>query len=900
MADTNNAKGKERRAEGNIEYKASQIEEKWQLKWQEQKIYQPDLDTSKRPFYNLMMFPYPSAEGLHVGNVYTFGGIDAYGRFKRMQGYSVFQPFGLDGFGIHSENYAIKVGRTPQEHASISEKHFYEQMHMIGNGYDWSRSLETYKPDYYKWTQWLFIELFKAGLAYKDKATVNFCPSCKTVLSDEQVIQKGTKVQGYKGAEKVEEEESVGVCERCETVVEKRALEQWFFRITDYAERLLANTEKLDWTEKVKIAQKNWIGKKSGMRIKHAVVDMQLSFETFTAYPAWSWADTFIVIAPEHPLVSKLVNGTEYQASVEAFIVESSRIDSEARQSDKFEKKGVFTGRYAKDPFGGPDMPIWLANFALMDFGTGIIRCSAHDPRDYEFAQKYKIPLKEVIKRITNEPVNAHTNKGVLVNSGAFSGRKVEDILEETQEWIEKNGIGKKVDTYHLRDWLISRQRYWGPPIPMVYCKTCAEKGDSWFDTEEGKGYQKLRTSNFELRNSKQSLAGWYPEENLPVLLPVVEDFKPLGTGKAPLANYPEFYETTCPGCGNDAKRETDVSDTFLDSSWYFFRYIGTDFDSMPFPSPAFLNPKFEAQNSKQILSSSFDIRVSAQRVKKWLPVTSYIGGAEHAVLHLLYSRFVTMVFKDLGYIDFEEPYSKFRANGLIIKDGAKMSKSKGNVINPDDYVKKYGADTLRTYLGFIGPFTQGGDFQDSGIEGVNRFLKRVWKLVVSSQRSVVSSQNKDSEAMMHKTIKGVTEDMDELRFNTAIAKIMTYYNFLSDQKELSRSEAEVLLKLLAPFAPHMTEELYQQFFRNSKFSSIHVSDWPYYDIDKITSDTVVIAVQINGKLRDTLEVSSLKYQIQSDLEQIARESENVKRHLEGKEVIKVIYIPGKILNFVI
>jgi leucyl-tRNA synthetase len=901
------------KAPGN-DYNAKEIESKWQEKWEEEKIYQPDLDTSKRPstgsgskgpFYNLMMFPYPSAEGLHVGNVYTFGGIDAYGRFKRMQGYSVFQPFGLDGFGIHSENYAIKVGRTPQEHASISEKHFYEQMHLIGNGYDWSRSLETYKPDYYKWTQWLFIELFKAGLAYKDKATVNFCPSCKTVLSDEQVID--------------------GKCERCSSIVEKRDLEQWFFRITDYAERLLANTEKLDWTEKVKIAQKNWIGKKSGINITYKVKESDKEVTVFTTRPDTNFGATFIAMSPEHPLVLELTTN-ENKEAVKKYIADASKKTEIERASEGKEKTGVFTGSYAINDLTGFEMPIYLSDFVLGGFGTGVlVGVPGHDKRDFEFAQKFGLKIIRVViggdgdTSSISKIEQVQEEEGKMINSEFLDGLDIHKATEKIMDYMEKKGSGKRVVSYHLRDWLISRQRYWGPPIPMIYCESCAKEGKSWFTAQvqsskfpDQIGIPNGKDHRGKVQSSAWKADGWYPEENLPVLLPVVEDFKPLGTGKAPLANYPEFYETVCPGCGGDATRETDVSDTFLDSSWYFFRYIGTDFDSMPFPSPAFLNPKSEArnpkqiqnindENSKQLRNSNFDIRVSAQRAKKWLPVTSYIGGAEHAVLHLLYSRFITMVFKDLGYIDFEEPYTRFRANGLIIKDGAKMSKSKGNVINPDDYVKKYGADTLRTYLGFIGPFTQGGDFQDSGIEGVNKFLKRVWKLA-NSKWLIANSENlnKDRVAMMHKIVRGVTEDMEELRFNTAIAKIMTYYNFLSDQKELSRSEVEVLLKLLAPFAPHMTEELYQQLFRNSKFSSIHISDWPYYDIDKIASDTVIIAVQINGKLRDTLEVSSSMFQVQSNLEKIARESENVKRHLEGKSVKKVIYVPGKILNFVI
>src|SRR5258708_6611724 len=492
-------------------YNPSSIVSKWQRVWGENKIYQPDLGIAKKPFYNLMMFPYPSAEGLHVGNMYAFTGADVYGRFQRMLGDDVFEPIGLDGFGIHSENYAMKVGRTPQEHAKISQENFYRQMHSIGNGFAWDNKLETYDRVYYKWTQWIFIQLFKAGLAYRKKAAVNFCPSCKTVLADEQVID--------------------GKCERCGTVVEKKELEQWFFKITKYADRLLNNLDNLDWTEKVKLAQRNWIGKKDGMRIKHKVKDLDVDFETFTAYPAWSFADTFIVFAPEHPLIDKLVKGTKHEEEVKKFIEETKRISYVQRVEDKFEKKGVFTGKYAIDPFSGEEMPIWLANFALMDFGTGIIRCSAHDPRDYEFAKKYSIPLKQIVKSSTEEPVNAHTNKGILMHSGPFSGKKVEDVIDEMVEWIENEGIGKRVSTYHLRDWLISRQRYWGPPIPMVFCENCFENKVSWFNLNQSENDRGMGISN-------NPMPGWFPVEDkdLPVVLPGLENWKPIGVGASPLA----------------------------------------------------------------------------------------------------------------------------------------------------------------------------------------------------------------------------------------------------------------------------------------------------------------------------------------------------------------------------
>lgn len=852
------------------EYNPSEIEVKWQEIWDNEKIYQPDLDNSKHPFYNLMMFPYPSAEGLHVGNVYTFGGIDAYGRFKRMQGFDVFEPIGLDGFGIHSENYAIKVGRTPQEHAKISEENFYRQLKSLGNSFDWSRKIETYDPAYYKWTQWLFIELFKAGLAYKDKASVNFCPSCKTVLSDEQVID--------------------GKCERCSSIVEKKELEQWFFRITDYAERLLANTKDLDWTEKVKLAQINWIGKKSGINITYNVKNSDKKIEVFTTRPDTNFGATFIALSPEHPLALELTT-KENQEAAKRYIKEASRKSDIERQAEGKEKTGVFTGSYAINELTGYEMPIYLSDFVLPGFGTGaLVGVPGHDKRDFEFAKKFGLKVLRVVVGCDNDTSEiisidqVQEEAGRMINSGFLNELDIHDATEQIMGFMEEKGYGQRVISYHLRDWLISRQRYWGPPIPMIYCEACARKGESWFTSQ-------VKSSKLKVQSSAWKADGWYPEEKLPVLLPEVDNFKPMGTGKAPLANYPEFYDTKCPGCGGNAKRETDVSDTFLDSSWYFFRYLATDRDDLPMPMLA--NSEGQTVNSKL-----------ANRLA-WLPVTSYIGGAEHAVLHLLYSRFITMVLKGLGYIDFEEPYARFRANGLIIKDGAKMSKSKGNVINPDEYVKKFGADTLRTYLGFIGPFTQGGDFQDSGIEGINRFLKRVWKLVIGlEQRVKDEGLTKEREAMMHKTVKGVTEDMEELRFNTAIAKIMTYYNFLSGYKQLDREEIEVLLKLLAPFAPHMTEELWQSakgtVQRAEGIESIHRSSWPSYDIQKIVSDTLIIAVQVNGKLRHALEIHGSKTMIQEEIEQLARENENVKRHLEGNVIKKVIYVPGKIINFVV
>ncbi|MDO8620889.1 MAG: class I tRNA ligase family protein [Candidatus Levybacteria bacterium] len=762
------------KSKNNLKYIPTEIEQKWQKKWEETKIYSPNLDKpfdkaqGHRPFYNLMMFPYPSAEGMHVGNMYAFTGADIYGRFKRMQGNDVFEPIGLDGFGIHSENYAIKVGRHPKEQAKISEKNFYRQLRATGNGYDWSRTVETYDPKYYKWTQWLFIQLFKAGLAYRKKAPVNFCPSCKTVLADEQVIDEK--------------------CERCSSIVEKKELEQWFFKITKYADRLLNGLNEIDWAEKIKIAQKQWIGRSEGMIINFGGIDV------FTTRPETADGATFLVLSPQHPKAKEFKS----KDVVDYIEISTNKSDEERRR----EKTGVFTGEYIINPLTKKKIPVWIADYVLMGYGTGaIMAVPAEDERDREFAEKYKIPI------------------------------------EKTS--LSAKPVGEKVVNYHLRDWLISRQRYWGPPIPMINCPKC--------------GWQPV------------------PEEQLPVLLPDVKDWKPLGTGKSPLANHPEFYKANCPNCKGPATRETDVSDTFLDSAWYFLRYVNTEFDNKPFDE---------------------------LRVKKWLPVNMYIGGPEHAVLHLLYSRFITMALHDLGFIDFDEPFTKFYAHGLIIKDGAKMSKSKGNVVVPDAYIKKYGADALRCYLMFTGPFSMGGDFRDSGIEGMSRFLKRVWALA-----SGIKGKDADPalDTFMHKTIKSVTEDMENLNYNTAIAHLMEYYNelhyFYTKYKILNIKYCKTLVLLLASLAPHITEELWNNL---GEKSSIHQQSWPAYDSKLLVENEVTIVIQVNGKVRDILKIKSADVKNQKDVEHFASLSANVKKHLDGKKIKKVIYVEGRIINFVL
>lgn len=727
-----------------------------------------------------MMFPYPSAEGLHAGNMFAFTGSDIYGRFKRMNGLDVFEPIGLDGFGIHSENYALKVGKSPHEHAEISEKHYYEQLHQVGAGLAWDNKLETYDPDYYRWTQWLFIKMFEAGLAYKKKAPVNWCPGCRTVLADEQIMsahQAGKVPPGYKSLKEVPD--SVKVCERCGSIPERRELEQWFFKITSYADRLLRNLDKIDWPEKIKLAQKNWIGKSEGMIIDFEVEGEKEKIKVFTTRPDTLNAATFIAVADE----------------------QADKTDVEAK-----EKIGQFTGKYAINPLNGKKLPIWKANFVSKDYGTGaIMGVPAHDERDNEFASKYQIDILEL------EP---------------------DPKLPKS---IEKSGWGVRHTSYHLRDWLISRQRYWGPPIPMIYCEK-----DGWVSV---------------------------PESDLPVLLPKIKDYSPEGTGRGPLANHPEFYKVKCPTCGGDAKRETDVSDTFLDSSWYFLRYpsVGSvSADSMPF--------------DKEI-------------TKDWLPVDLYFGGAEHAVLHLMYARFVTMFLYDQKIIDFEEPFPKFYAHGLMIKDGAKMSKSKGNVVNPDEYIEKYGADTLRLYLMFMGPMDGYPDFRDTGIEGMRRFVERVWRLF---NGETVKKVDNDVLVKMHQTIKKATEDIQVFRYNTAISAVMEYVNSLVS-KGASQESLIVLAKLMAPFAPHITEEAWNGVL-DQKFS-IHTSKWPEFDPKMLEEDSQTVIVQVNGKVRSQMTIDINKASIRDEVEKVALADEKVSKWLTTK--YETIFVPGKIINFV-
>lgn len=830
----------------NTKYDHQKVEKKWQEVWTEKKIYQSNLSEAEKPFYNLMMFPYPSAEGLHVGNMYAFTGSDIFGRYKRMSGFNVFEPIGLDGFGIHSENYALKVGRHPKEQAKISQENFYRQLHQIGNGYAWNNKLETYDPQYYKWTQWIFTKMFENNLAYRKKANVKWCPSCKTVLSDEQV-------EG-------------GVCERCKSEVTTKELEQWFFKITDYTEHLLNNLKTIDWSPKVKEMQKNWIGKKIGINITYSIEELDKTITVFTTRPDTNFGATFIVLAPEYPLALEITT-SEHKKEAEKYVKEAKNKSEIERIAEGRKKSGVFTGRFAINPLNNKKMPIWISDFVLKTVGTGaLVGVPGHDKRDFEFAVKFKLPVVRVLvgkdgdKSEIKKVEQVYEENGTVINSNILNGLATDKAMEKIMDYLEKKGWGKRSVSYHLRDWLISRQRYWGPPIPMIYCEKC--------------GWQTV------------------PEKDLPVLLPEIKNWRPLGTGEGPLASDENFVRTKCPKCGGSAKRETDVSDTFLDSSWYFLRYPSVNENDTPW--------------NKEI-------------TKKWLPVDMYIGGAEHSVLHLLYSRFLTMVFKDWGLLNFEEPYKKFRAHGLLISEGAKMSKSRGNVINPDDYIKKYGADVLRMYLMFLGPFDQGGDFQDKGVIGVKRFLTKVWNLQFTIKKIKNVEQARPLQILLNKLIKKVTEDIENLKFNTAIAAMMEFLNEVqklmeadkkTDESGLTYEEFKTFLKLLAPFAPHMTEELWQRISneqmnnktneQKKQFRSIHQESWPQYDKNSTQDEEVEIIVQVNGKMKTVLTVNSKQLTVKEEIIKLAKENEKVANALKDKKIKNTIFVPGRLINFVI
>jgi leucyl-tRNA synthetase len=841
-------------------YTPSEVEAKWQGRWSEQgtNAFTSDaLRTAEDRYYQLMMFPYPSAEGLHVGNIYAFTGADVHGRFHRLIGKRVFEPIGFDAFGIHSENFALKQGVHPMDLIPSNVANFTRQLRRIGGMFDWGHSVDTTDPDYYRWTQWIFIQLFNAGLAVRKEAPVNWCPSCMTVLANEQVIS--------------------GRCERCDTPVEQRRIAQWFFRITEYAQRLLDNLEELDWSETTKKAQRNWIGRSEGAVLRFPILTPEQvdeadpptlvldhrsgeqdpgvgrsQIDVFTTRPDTVFGATYMVLSPEHTLVD-VVTGEEQAESVAAYREQAAAKDLVARQKVEKTKTGVHTGGFCLNPATGHPIPIWVADYVLMEYGTGaIMAVPGHDQRDFDFAEAMGLPIVRVVAEKSggaDTPLfEAYAGDGVMVNSARFDGMAVADAKPAIAAWLAESGSSETKVNYRLHDWCISRQRYWGPPIPIIHCEACGPVA--------------------------------VPEADLPVILPRVEDFKPDDSGVSPLARVEEWYRIDCPECGGPARRETDVSDTFLDSSWYFLRYPSTGHPDVPF---------------------------DAELMRRWLPVDCYIGGNEHAVLHLLYARFVTMALHDLGHLEFDEPFTRFRAHGMIIREGAKMSKSKGNVIVPDEIIEQYGADTFRTYLMFLGPYEEGGDYQDEGIQGPHGFLHRVYETVMTAVERDATGNNDagadsnspdpDIERKLHQTIRQVTRQMPELGFNTSIAAMMEYLNAVrAGGRTSTPSEVEPLAVMIAPFAPHMAEELWARLGHDR--SIFEEANWPAFDEAKTRETSVKLAVQVNGKLRATVEGPAGMNQ--DAAETTARSDENVARYLEGATLKRVIYVPNRLLNFVV
>jgi leucyl-tRNA synthetase len=814
-------------------YEPKEIESKWQTKWEADQLYHASDDSTKPNFYHLVMFPYPSGD-LHMGHWYNYSPFDTYGRFKRMQGYNVMQPMGFDAFGLPAENAAIKRGIQARTWTMANIENMRRQLRAMGAQWDWEREVVTCLPDYYKWTQWLFLQFYKHDLAYRTKAPANWCPNCNTTLANEQVLADGT-------------------CERCGTAVIRKEIDQWLLKISAYAERLLDFSEVIDWPEKTITMQRNWIGRSEGAGIRFGVEinGRREEIPVFTTRPDTIYGVTFFVLAPEHPWVEKLTT-PEQKAAVEAYVDQARRMTEIERMSTEKEKTGVFTGGYVINPLSGEKVPVWIADYVLMSYGAGaIMGVPAHDQRDFEFARKFGIPIREVIRAEDAEPsdpttwTEAHEAHGSMVNSGPFDGTPGTEAIAKVTQYVEEKGIGTFMVNYRLRDWLISRQRYWGAPIPIIYCP------------EHG--------------------AVPVPEEQLPVWLPENVQFK--STGESPLRYEPEFLHTTCPTCGQPATCEADTMDTFIDSSWYFLRYA-------------------DPHNAEQAWS--------AEKLQKWLPVDQYVGGVEHAILHLLYSRFFVKALHDIGHVNFDEPFLRLFHQGMVLgSDGQKMSKSRGNVEAPDKYIEKYGADTVRCYMMFIGPFDAGGSFKAENLEGIWRFLNRFWSLInetwIDHPTPAESKESQAIERLHHKTIKRVTDDLSHFRFNTALAAMMECNNALIKQQhaEVARSAAyqralETMMQLLAPFAPHITEELWHQ---TGHTGSIHTTTWPTFD-EALTQDvTFTLVVQVNGKVRERIEVPADI--TETSVRELVVGNEKVATWIGDSIIQKVIYIPGRLVNIV-
>ena len=817
-------------------YNFSEIEAKWQKKWEAENAFKVVEDKDKEKYYVLEMFPYPSGK-LHMGHVRNYSIGDVLARFKKMKGYNVLHPMGWDSFGLPAENAAIKNNVEPSVWTWNNIDEMRKQLKELGLSYDWDREVATCHPDYYKWMQWIFIQFYNKGLAYKKENPVNWCPSCQTVLANEQVVD--------------------GKCERCGTLVGKKELSQWYFKITDYAERLLDNLDNLPgWPNKVKLMQKNWIGKSIGAEVTFEIEGYDKGLDIFTTRADTLYGVTYMVLAPEHPYLRDLVAGSEYEPAVDKYLDEVQHLSDIERTSTTKEKTGVFIGRYCINPLNGKRVPIFISDYVLMDYGTGaIMAVPAHDQRDFEFAKAFDLEIIPVVDPEDPEIdlydlKEAFAAEGKMINSGKFDGLNNKEAIEKVIEYLEEEGIGKKTVNYKLRDWLISRQRYWGTPIPMIHCDSC----------------------------------GWVPEkeENLPVMLPTDVEFT--GKGESPLATSKTFVDTVCPICGKLAKRELDTMDTFLDSSWYFLRYC-------------------DAQNKDEAFSK--------EKTDYWMNVDQYIGGVEHAILHLMYARFFQMALYDLGLVSDEEPFKNLLTQGMVIKDGAKMSKSLGNVVSPKEIIEKYGADTARLFILFAAPPERELDWSDKGVEGSFRFINRVYRMVYDfSQKykdapdnyEILTEADKSMAYWMNYAIKKVSDDIGErFNFNTAISTIMEMVNEMYRYKEgdvnagLYAAAIKNLIIILAPFVPHVTEEMWEHLGYGG---SVHEQSWPEYDESALVKDTVEIVVQINGKIKEKINIAGDLSR--EEMEKIAMENDKVKGLTDGKNVVKVIAVPGKLINIVV
>ncbi len=832
-----------------INYDFAEFEEKWQKKWENEGLYKAEENSEAENYYALEMFPYPSGR-LHMGHVRVYSIGDVMARFKRMRGYNVLHPMGWDAFGLPAENAAIEKGNVhPQEWTRDNIQQMKKQLKSMGLSYDWDREVATSSKDYYHWTQWLFLQMFKNDLAYKQEAAVNWCPSCETVLANEQVVN--------------------GQCERCDAEVKDKNLAQWFLKITEYADQLVDDHELIDkWPDRVKEMQKNWIGRSKGVRVNFPVKDIDEELEVFTTRPDTIYGATFMVLAPEHHLVEDIIARAENGEQIDKKVKEMTDQQEEERTSPKTEKIGVDTGFKAINPVSGEEIPIYIANFVLMEYGTGaIMAVPAHDQRDFDFAQKYGIKIRQVIEpkdeadkvNIDEEAEEAYEEPGVLINSEKYNGLDSEQAFEKIARDLEEAGLGQEEVNYRLRDWLISRQRYWGAPIPVIYCDNC--------------GIVPV------------------PEDDLPVELPYEIELE--AGGEAPLSKKEDFVNTTCPECEGEAKRETDTMDTFVDSSWYFLRYLDPDNEDLPFEQ---------------------------EKANEWCPVDIYVGGVEHAILHLLYARFVTKVVRDLDLADIDEPFDHYLAQGMVLKDGAKMSKSKGNVVDPLNILSQFGADATRLFILFAAPPEKDLEWSDEGIEGLYRFIRRIWKLTVDNLDIITAAdqnytditaedldnEDRDIYRRLHETIAKVTEDVSERQsFNTAISAIMELTNdvndYLNNNEDKSINSSllcliiEKMLKMLAPFAPHFTEELWHKL--GNEFS-IHEESWPEYSEEALEKEELEIVIQVNGEVRDHMMVSADAGE--QELEEMALARDKIQKYVAEKEVKKVIVVPEKLVNVVV